>query len=142
MEDLFCCCGHKRQEENREAPASKIDVSVIIEEWTESEQAADYSERSHRKDHDGENDEQTDSHSKSSLFNVLKMLIRASPDNRFALKLYGNEQGILKEQQRQDRNCCSRWMIHPFSHFRSAVGPFLSIDHVIINSLTGGIGIL
>ena len=50
---------------------------------------------------------------------MFKSVFHASPDNKLALKLYGNKKGVLTEQKRQDtEDCCRRWMIHPCSNFR------------------------
>jgi len=49
---------------------------------------------------------------------VFKSIFHASTDSKLALKLYGSKKGVLVEQKRQDTECCSRWMIHPCSHFR------------------------
>ena len=49
---------------------------------------------------------------------VFKSIFHASTDNKLALKLYGSKKGVLIERKRQDTECCSRWMIHPCSHFR------------------------
>ena len=57
---------------------------------------------------------------------MFKSVFHASPDNKLALKLYGNKKGVLTEQKRQDTECCCRrWMIHPCSNFRysSCTGP-------------------
>ena len=100
---MDCCCGHKRNSV-KDVSNSRIDVSVPIEEVSEYEQP----EESTRKNTDENNaDEETTDHrrrrrtSSKSLSNILKMLFHASPGNRFALKLYGNEQGIFKEQDRK-----------------------------------------
>ncbi len=56
-----------------------------------------------------------------SVTNVFKRIFHAAPDSKLALKFYGSKRGVLNEIKRQDVECCSRWMIHPCSHFRSAV---------------------
>ena len=106
MEDLFCCCSLKK---NSNVERTKSHVSVPIEGWDlviPDEEAENVP-----KDTDDEQDS-------TSIVSLFKKIFRASPDNKLALKLYGNKQGIIKEQNRQDSNFCSRWMIHPFSHFR------------------------
>ena len=52
---------------------------------------------------------------------VFQTIFHASADSRMALKFYGSKKGVLNEQKRQNDQCCSRWMIHPCSHFRYRV---------------------
>lgn len=46
----------------------------------------------------------------------VKEIFAANPDNKMALKLFGNKAAVLLEQQRQVHN--GRGVIHPFSTFR------------------------
>ena len=51
-----------------------------------------------------------------SAVHYLKEMFTASPDNKLALKLYGNKAAVMLEQRRQARQ--SKGVIHPFSTFR------------------------
>ncbi|CAH3129107.1 unnamed protein product [Porites lobata] len=46
----------------------------------------------------------------------LKDIFAANPDNKMALKLFGNKAAVLLEQRRQERK--GKGVIHPFSTFR------------------------
>ena len=49
---------------------------------------------------------------------VIRTMFHVSPDNKIAMKMYGNKKHLLKAQQYQDGTCCMRWMIHPCSNFK------------------------
>lgn len=114
LRQCFCCCPKllkkecndeeiriQRLEAIRSRTSAHIQTENIIDE-SESSTTIPQEEESH-----------------NSCTKVLQSLFHASVDNKLALKLYGSKKNIISEQNRQRRNGCStRWMIHPFSHFR------------------------
>lgn len=109
----FCCCQRKDDSDNECTVIQHTSqTSVPIDEW----------ELDLKDTADGENDSTANQpesdQSGHSMGGLFKSIFHASADNRLALKLYGNKREIITEQNRQDSNCCSRWMVHPFSHFR------------------------
>ncbi|KAK3732807.1 hypothetical protein QZH41_017708 [Actinostola sp. cb2023] len=54
---------------------------------------------------------------KARPLNYVRELFSANPDNKLALKLFGNKAAVLLEQRRQS-NRGSGGVIHPFSSFR------------------------
>ena len=54
-----------------------------------------------------------------SINSLFRTVFHATPDSRVAVKLYGSKNGVLKEKMRQEKSKSgSKWMIHPYSHFR------------------------
>ena len=54
--------------------------------------------------------------SRAKAFSYLREIFTANPDNKMALKLYGNKAAVLLEQRRQAQQ--GKGVIHPFSTFR------------------------
>lgn len=55
-------------------------------------------------------------HARHRTAHYLREMFTASPDNKLALKLYGNKAAVMLEQRRQAQQ--SKGVIHPFSTFR------------------------
>ena len=108
--DLFCCCTkHNSDDDCTGVRKNPSQTSVPIDEWI--------LDLDRKETEPSTNTEESPKSTKSAA-SLFKSIFHASLENRLALKLYGNKKGILTEQTRQDSACCSRWMIHPFSHFR------------------------
>lgn len=121
LDQCFCCC-HKllrkkdSDEEIREQRLEKIRSQASVpegEDWTMEvdESAIETSSTMALKEA---------IHSPPrSIRSILQSIFHASADNKLALKLYGSKKEIVVEQKRQNSNgSCTRWIIHPFSHFR------------------------
>lgn len=113
LDHCFCCCQQKDDSDNECTTTQHTShISVPIDEWE-----LDLKDTENEVNDSAANQPESDlsAHSVGGLF---KSIFHASAENKLALKLYGSKKEIITEQNRQDSNCCSRWMVHPFSHFR------------------------
>lgn len=104
MADCCCFCTCRK---NKLAPTESRDNS---RKFYESENECTEVEIEDKDDIDEEDGTWT-------VTGVFKSIFHASPDNKLAVKLYGSKKMVKKDQEMQLKGC-SKWMIHPYSHFR------------------------
>lgn len=111
MADCCCFCMYKK---NRLAPTESQADKKNVEASTSNE-ASNISDDFTEVEIDDKEDHEPDG--TWTVTGIFKSIFHASPDNKLAVKLYGNKNMVKKDQEIQEKGC-SKWMIHPYSHFR------------------------